>query len=326
MFTVPQAAIDFIRRYPKFVLLGHLDPDGDCVASQLGLALFLKRMGKEAVLLSGSPFERPEIAPFAEFFRSRLDPGDLSAPGNGCAVVVLDCSSPQRVGELYEAVSALPLLVIDHHTSGDDFGDLRWVLPTAPAVTFMIQLLIESCGQAPNREEARLLLFGLCTDTGFFRHLEKDCPEVFAAAARLAAAGATPREAYRMMYSGGGLGRLQLLARSLLRAECFLDGKVIVTFQTREDLRLTEKEGSRGSDDLYRLLQNVRGSELAVLIQEEEAGRCTVGLRVNNSFDAGAFAKECGGGGHKRAAGYPEAGSIEEVKARLLTRLRGTRL
>ena len=48
----------------------------------------------------------------------------------------------------------------------------------------MVQLLIEALGEKPNREEAKLLLFGLCTDTGFFRHLEKHCPRVFAAVAR----------------------------------------------------------------------------------------------------------------------------------------------
>jgi phosphoesterase RecJ-like protein len=59
------------------------------------------------------------------------------------------------------------------------------------------------------------------------------------------------------------------------------------------------------------------------LIREEEGNRCTVGLRSSESFDAGAFAKSCGGGGHARAAGYPEAGSVEEVRQRLLDRLLG---
>jgi phosphoesterase RecJ-like protein len=326
LFTVPAEVKDFIRRYPRLVILGHLDPDGDCVASQLALALFLKRTGKETLLLSAGPFERPEIAPFSEFFRFQPAPGDLAATESGCGVVVLDCSSPQRVGKFLDALASLPLLVIDHHASGDDFGTVRWVVPSAPAVTFLIQLLIEALGGAPNREEARLLLFGLCTDTGFFRHLEKDCPPVFAGVSRLTAAGASPREAYRMMYAGAGLGKLKLLAHTLLRAEACLDGRVIVTFQTREDFRTRAEEASRGSDDLYRLLQNVRGSELVVLIQEEEPGRCTVGLRSGDRFDAGAFAKACGGGGHPRAAGYPDTGSIEEVKRRLLARLSGTAL
>jgi phosphoesterase RecJ-like protein len=326
MYTVPEAVKDFIRRYPKLVILGHLDPDGDCVASQIGLALFLKRMGQQALLLSAGPFDRPEIADFADFFHLEITPEDLDAPGAGCGAVVLDCSSPQRVGELYDSVSSLPLLVIDHHASGEDFGTVHWVVPSSPSVTYMIQLLIEALGQAPNREEAKLLLFGLCTDTGFFRHLGKDCPQVFAGVSRLTATGASPREAYRMMYAAAGLGKLRLLAQTLLRAETFFNGKVIVTFQTLKDFRQGTSEASRGSDDLFRLLQNVRRSELVVLIREEEENRCTVGLRTNDSFDAGAFAKTCGGGGHARAAGYPANGSVEQVKTSLLDRLRSARL
>jgi phosphoesterase RecJ-like protein len=322
MFTVPDPVKDFIRRYSRFLILGHLDPDGDCVASQLALALFLKRTGRETLLLSAGPFDRPEIAPYTEFFQSRLDPADQAADGAGTAAVVLDCSSPERVGALYESVSSLPLLVIDHHASGEEFGSERWVESEAPAVTFMVQLLIEALGEKPNRQEARLLLFGLCTDTGFFRHLDKHCPRVFAAVARLTAAGASPREAYRMIYSGGGLEKLKLLARTLLRAEPCLGGRVIVTCQTLKDFRSPGGEAVQGSDDLYRLLQNVHGAELVALIREEEGDRCTVGLRTSDSFDAGVFAKSCGGGGHARAAGYPEDGSVAEVRKRLIDRLR----
>ena len=45
--TVPQEIIDFINKYSAFYILGHEEPDGDCLGSQKATASFLKRLGKK---------------------------------------------------------------------------------------------------------------------------------------------------------------------------------------------------------------------------------------------------------------------------------------
>ena len=61
MLPVPVALLDFIEQYGPFYIIGHKEPDGDCVGSQLALASFLKRSGKTAYLCSAGPFSRNEI-------------------------------------------------------------------------------------------------------------------------------------------------------------------------------------------------------------------------------------------------------------------------
>jgi phosphoesterase RecJ-like protein len=39
-------AVRFIRSHSSFLVLGHKEPDGDCVASQLTFASLLRAMGK----------------------------------------------------------------------------------------------------------------------------------------------------------------------------------------------------------------------------------------------------------------------------------------
>jgi phosphoesterase RecJ-like protein len=291
----PRKLLEQFRRGGRFLVFGHVEPDGDCVASQLALAGFLRRRGNYVEVFSAGPFDRPETAQFREHFRSEIRAADLQGYP---VAVVLDCSTPERIGALAEGIEGLPTVVIDHHAAGRDFGSVRWVVPEAPSTSFLVQRLIESFPAKPTSEEAELLLFGLATDTGFFRHLEQGSAGVFAAVARLSEAGASPRSVYRRIHSGWRLNKVRLLARSLERARFELEERVLITWQS------------------------VQGVEIVAFVQEEAPGSCAVGLRSNGDFDVGALAADLGGGGHKRAAGYSRKGTIAEVEAHLLAELR----
>ena len=318
-YRPPEDVLSFFRCYQSYLLFGHVEPDGDCVASQLALDSFLKRRGMQVSVFSEGPFDRPEIKPFEEKFRDRVEAADL---GGTPAAVILDCSTPDRIGGLGSSIRGLPVLVIDHHASGEAFGDARWVVPEAPSVTYLIQRLIEEWPDRPTAEEASLLLFGLARDTGFFRHLVENSGFVFEAVARLVDRGASPRRTYRMIHSGWDLAKAKLLALSFQRVERELGGRVLVTYQTLEDLRSLGADVARGSDEVYRILQAVRDVEVVAFIQEEEEGRCSVGLRSNGSWDVGTLAHSMGGGGHTLAAGYSAAGSISSTRKKLLRALR----
>ena len=76
-YRPPEDVLSFLHRYQKYLLFGHVEPDGDCVASQLALGSFLKRRGKKVSVFSEGPFDRPEIKPFEDKFRNRVEAADL---------------------------------------------------------------------------------------------------------------------------------------------------------------------------------------------------------------------------------------------------------
>lgn len=315
MYPIDPQIRSFIERYRHFLVLGHVEPDGDCVASQLVMARFLRRLGKAAVPFSLGPFDRPEIVPFAPQFRDTIEDSDL-APQS--AAVVVDCSTADRIGELFIRVQDLPILVVDHHAAGREFGTVRWVEPSAPSVTYMVQLLMEDFAVPIEAEEARLILFGLCTDTGFFRHLGPGSAPVFQAAARLVDRGVSPNEVYRMLYGDRELARYRMLGQALVRTRTYYGGRLLLTWETLED-----RAGvvARGSDELYRMLQNVRGCQVVALIREEGEGACSVGLRSNGEVDVGTIARSLGGGGHRQAAGFTINARVDEAERLVLEEL-----
>lgn len=289
------AVLDFLTRYRRFLVLGHTDPDGDCVGSQLGLALGLRRLGKSVIVANEGPFDRQEIRSYAErFTQFAVDPNDFDA------VVVLDCSTVDRIGFYQSAIVDKPVAVIDHHTSGTPFGDVRFVHPDIPATAMLVYTIICELVGAPSTEEAQLLFLGIATDTGFFRFVDEGSDLVFQVAAALTRAGASPRAVDTAINSGRSLASRYLIARMIDRVEVMGNQDALLTYQTRKDER--EFGTRRDSDALYRLLLQVERVRVLVVVKERANG-CAISFRSTDDINVGEIAAEFGGGGHPKAAG-----------------------
>ena len=69
MIRAPAEVGPFLTEYDRYLVVGHMEPDGDCVASAVAMARFLERRGKTVVLADQGPFDRPEVAGFQSLFR-----------------------------------------------------------------------------------------------------------------------------------------------------------------------------------------------------------------------------------------------------------------
>jgi bifunctional oligoribonuclease and PAP phosphatase NrnA len=312
---VPESIVMFLQKHDYFVLAGHMEPDGDCTGSMLALKHYLGRIGKDAGCYCVGPFNRPEILRWAYRFESEYSPPAVDTRRR--AAIILDCSTPERIGSLQDDIRGLPTAVIDHHASGTTFGDTRFVDPTAPSVTYLIQRIIETMTGSVDRDEAEYLLFGLCTDTGFFRHVDTHGERVLTAAGRLTRAGTSLNNIHRLIYGGRPIGTRLLLGRLLSRTRVYFGGAVLFTYETISDI---DEFGvsARDSDTLYQLLQGTIGCRAVALFRDEEPGRLSVGLRSNDDLDVGSIAKAFGGGGHAKAAGFEYEGLRETLEENLL--------
>ncbi len=310
---IPAGLIEAIDRYQFFLIAGHKDPDGDCVGSQLAFSSFLKRQNKKTKLLSPGPFTRPEIRTWEPLFHKTITEEDRSRPE--AALVVIDCSSPDRIGPLANQAEGLPTLVIDHHSSGSDFGDHRYIDSSSPSASLLVQSVIESMGETPSLDEAQYLFFGFATDTGFFRHLSQEHGDSLQQVGRLLKQGASPRQAHSALNSGRTLASRKLLARIIDRCESAFFGQFLFSYELaadREELQVRDRD----SDRLFDLLLNIEQCEAVCVVREEEAGKqYSASFRSREWLDVGEIAGKLGGGGHSRAAGSSVPGSsIQEIR------------
>jgi len=325
MKKVPRDLLDFIKNGNKFIIAGHREPDGDCIGSQLALDSVLRRAGKKTILLSAGSFDRTEIKKYKKFFKSKID----EKLKKGARLIITDCTKLERTGDLAPLLEGLPSALIDHHKSENtshNKGVLKKHYPAyidtkASSTTLLILYLIKALGMEMTKEEAEYILFGLCTDTGFFRHLSSENSEAFEAAAMLVKAGANPKKVHAAMYGGKSLGSRLLLAHVLQNIEPHFNGALIIATEEYEETQTHGKEG-RDSDMLYQLLQSISGVKAIAVIRQEKPDNCTIGLRSLDKIDVDIIARKLGGGGHKNAAGGSIPGTISEVKKKVLKNFR----
>ncbi|GHU41700.1 phosphoesterase [Spirochaetia bacterium] len=310
----PAALLDFINKYKKFILLGHKEPDGDCVGSQLALASLLRGLGCTVLCCSDGPFKRTEILPYKDQFSSVITENDKK----DAAAIIVDCSMPERTGKIGESITGMPLALIDHHAVGDHCGDINYVDGNSPATTILIYKIFRALNIKPSKNEVELLFFGLCTDTGFFKHLDDSSAEIFQIASELIKAGASPKTTFALMNGGKTLNSRLLLGTILSKAKSYFNGKLIFSTEEYEESVCFGME-SRDSDMLYQLLQSVDGVEAVAIIRQETPDDCTVGLRSRDWVDVAKIAGSLGGGGHKNAAGILKKGiKISELQPVIL--------
>jgi phosphoesterase RecJ-like protein len=315
--SVPDELVQYIKTGSKFIIAGHKEPDGDCVGCQLALRSALMRLGKEAIVCSAGPFKRAEIKEYAvQFVEVPSEEEKLNAK-----IIVVDCSGMERTGSLQELLETFPCAVIDHHAAvthpQSTMQKPVYIDANSPSCTLLIEKLITTLGLELTLEEANLLLFGVCTDTGFFRHLTEKNADVLEAAARILRHGASPKEIYKKMNGGKSLNSRLLLGQILCRTESHFDGKLLVSYETLKEFKKYGFEG-RDSDSLNKMLLSIEGVEAVVIIRQERVDNCTVSLRSTDNIDVSQIAASFGGGGHKNASGLAIKGKISNVKKMLL--------
>ncbi len=304
----------FIQKHNYFLIIGHKEPDGDCIASCLGIAAIIKAFNKPYKLLSAGPFKRVEISKFQPQFSDKVDFMD-SDERKQTGLIITDCSEFSRLGDIDFDFESLDTYIIDHHKTSDIPENSQGIInANAPAAAYLVQLFYEELIGPLPKELAEIIFFGICTDTGFFRFLgsSNEAADVFNAVARLNTYGADPRKTYNEINNGKPWSTRKLLGQLLSRAERHLNGKLIITYETLDDTHKLGMEG-RDSDALYQLLLSTKDVKAAVFLRQDTPTTCTGGFRSLDEVDVSVVASKFGGGGHKNASGMSTQGQIETL-------------
>ena len=314
--VVPRELVEYIKASSNFIIAGHKEPDGDCIGSQLALCSAIRRLGKKAIACSAGPYKRTELKNYIVQF------SDIPAEVEpDTKVIIVDCSGKERTGDILEHLDKYPYAVIDHHAAVTHAPSTTeapvYVDPSSPSCTLLIYKLISALGLQLTEEESALLLFGVCTDTGFFRHLTERNSFVFDAAAEMVRCGANPKKIFNIMNGGKSLNSRILIGHILSRTESFFDGKLLISYETLEEYQTFGIE-SRDSDALNQLFLSIEGVEATAIIRQECADNCTVSLRSIDNINVAQIAASFNGGGHKNASGLTIKGDISYVKQEML--------
>ncbi|MFH1066571.1 MAG: DHH family phosphoesterase [bacterium] len=307
--------VETLQQARSIGIFCHIRPDGDALGSLLGLGLSLRAMNKAVRFFSADGL------PLAYRF---LPEGNLvecppASPPDCERIVVVDTSTQERVGSVFQTWNRQVDINLDHHVSNTRFGLINIIRPDLAASALLVQEIIENAGWPMSPAIAANLYVGVSTDTGSFRHSSVTA-EVFRAAARLVDAGANPTELARQCYRSVALRRFELarLAMQTMKLEC--DNQLAYVQITPE---MFQASGAlpEDSEGLIEKLQELAPVCVAAVFESAE-NSLRVSLRSKGNVDVNALAARFGGGGHPAAAGIRVSGPPEINREKILESLR----
>ncbi len=139
---------------------------GDCVGSQLGLALALQGQGKKVVCWNEDRL--PQKLAFLDA-RNLMEP---PSPGHRFdCVIAADSASFERLGKVGKCVQNRKLLLnIDHHASNTRYGDVNWVSARESSTGELIFRLLSVAGWPITPPIADCLFTAVSTDNFRLTH------------------------------------------------------------------------------------------------------------------------------------------------------------
>ena len=305
--------LEAVRKNRTFCIAGHIRPDGDCVGSQLGLALALQNEGKKVVCWNEDSVPQK--------YKFLNDKELFQKPKRGLkfdCVIATDCASFERLGKVVPCISHRKILInIDHHESNTRYGDINWISAREPSCGELIYRLLKVARWPITKPIADCLFTAVSTDTGSFQY-PTTRPGTFHVGAELVTRGANLAKICDEVYQSYPLSRARLLKHVYSRFRLTHNNRIAWFWLKKIDLARTGAE----SDDTEGLIDHIRDIEpviVACVFEEIEPELTRISLRSkSNKVNVSDVAEQFGGGGHSAAAGARIPGKPLSVQRRVI--------
>lgn len=309
--------LEVIRAHETFCIVGHIRPDGDCIGSQLGLALALRNEGKKVTVWNQDPIP----------LKYRFLVGDelIEKPKRGetfDCVIATDCACFERLGKVGDCIADRKILInIDHHQSNPRYGDVNWVSPREPSTGELIYRLMKVARWPITKPIADLLFTAISTDTGSFQYATTR-PGTFHAGAELVTRGANLAKICDEVYQSYPVSRAKLLKHVYSKFRLSDNDQIAWFWLKQKDFNRTGAE----SDDTEGLIDHIRAIKpvvVACVFEEVEPELTRISLRSKNpAVNVNIIAAQFGGGGHPAAAGARIAGKPLSTQRKVIAAIR----
>ncbi|WNS44832.1 bifunctional oligoribonuclease/PAP phosphatase NrnA [Paenibacillus sp. MMS20-IR301] len=305
----------FLLEHDDYLVVSHVQPDGDAVSSTLAVGWLLSCLGKKYTMVNEGP-----IPSRMEYLWQSGEIINLTAEAltrQYSHVICVDCADFQRVGRTQQHFASDALILnIDHHPTNNGYGAVQLIKPDAAATAEILFDLLKTFGVQWDIDIATAIYTGLLTDTGGFRY-NNTSAKVMAAVSELLALGVNGPELAETLLEEMTLAQVKVLNRALTTLQMSPEGDIAWVHVTPQDML----ECGAANEDLEGIVnypRNIRGVEVGILFKVIDEQAVKASLRSAGKVDVAALAQVFGGGGHTRAAGARINGTLEEAVAQVL--------
>jgi phosphoesterase RecJ-like protein len=319
-----------LRRAKSICITTHQKPDGDAMGAALALSRALRSLGKRTEIYLFGQIENT-LRTLIEDDPVHMDRQPPEDPSAFDLIAVADTGSWNQLEPVSRWLKARRerIIILDHHTRGDDVSDRRLVDAGAASTTMVLLDVLDELGcdmtDGGRGGVAEALFVGVATDTGWFRYSNAN-ERAFSMAARLLATGVDKNRLYQQLEESYSPKRLVLEAIALQSVQYARRGTVAILTLRPEDFR---NAGAAAGEmtGMVNLPMHVKAVRVSIMLTEQEPGVTKISFRSKPSagdddsaevIDVNALAQQFGGGGHVHAAGARLKCSIDDARDKVL--------
>lgn len=313
--VIARALRELICESSNVYILGHKNPDMDCLGAAMGLASVIKQLGKKCNIvlnndnnaieyylnkLKDDP-QYDELFTSVEYATENIDKKTL--------MIIVDVHNKGYISDLQLANKAERKVIIDHHRRSPDMIEndiLNYIEVYASSTSEMVTEIVQYMVEKPKltRVEAEGLLAGIFMDTKSFSF--KTGVRTFEAASFLKSLGADPIEVKRMFTDN--LSSYLQIADTIKSAE--VNNKIAIAIAPENvDTVIIAK----AADELL----NISGISVSFVLGKR-GNDIYISGRSLGDINVQVVLESIGGGGHMNIAGAKVSDStIDEVVIKL---------
>ncbi|MGN7760347.1 DHH family phosphoesterase [Paenibacillus sp. 22594] len=309
----------FLLEHDDYLVVSHVQPDGDAVSSTLAVGWLLSCLGKKYTMLNEGPI--PQRMEYLWHAGEIVNLADGGLPRQYQNVICVDCADFQRVGLTQRHFATDALIVnIDHHPTNNGYGYVTLIKPDAAATAEILFDLLKTFEVKWDIDIATALYTGLLTDTGGFRY-SNTSPKVMAAVSELLELGVNGPMLAETLLEEMTLAQVKVLNRALSTLQLSPEGEIAWVSVTPQDM-LDCEAANEDLEGIVNYPRNIRGVEVGILFKVIHERAVKVSLRSAGKVDVAALAQSFGGGGHTRAAGARIDATLEDAIPMVLQEVR----
>ena len=295
-----------LKKAERIAIFTHINPDGDALGSSFALKYALESVGKSATL-----YLEKDMPEKYNFLGTDYKIANADTKLSEDIAVVLDCGDYSRLGNCADACKSVKtLFCVDHHKTGDSFGELYYNEPEAAATAQIIYELVNLINKKSPVEAFEAIYTGMSTDTGHFK-FSNVSPKTFEVASKVLERGIDHRKITSIIYDTVKREKMIFLGAATERVKMYMDGRVAV-LECPESFLAQYGLTYDDVDELPNIPLNLEGVEASVLVKDRDENSKRVSLRTKDAIDVSEVATKFSGGGHKAAAACILSGDIEE--------------
>lgn len=285
-------------------LIGHINPDGDCIGSILGLGKILEKQGKKISYFTPStPSKMFDFLPNFRKIKTTFDYKKYDL------IIFTDFSAYDRITPFTKDQKYFDdqkILVIDHHPGNPPKHTLVYKdthsMSTAEIIFELAQKIRK---KYLDKEIATCFYLGLMTDSGNFL-FDEDHERIFRNALALVKLGADKTLINNKIIREKSVSQIKFLGELIKRVQIQWD--VLFSYYKEDDLkkyRIDQEEAGYG----LVVIQNIQGPRLTLMLKKFSTTirwslRSKESIAGKKPINCNTIAKQFGGGGHPWAAWF----------------------